>query len=240
MMTIEDIEKRLSSFPGEWNNLLIEEKDKDYFKSLVSAVAKKYQNETVYPPLNDVYRALELVQPDKVKVVIIGQDPYINKGQANGLAFSVGDGVKIPPSLLNIYKELNIEYGYDIPKVGSLEKWAKQGVLLLNASLTVKEGEAMSHSKLGWDKLTDSIIRKVDEINDGVVYILWGNFALKKKTLISNETSKIIECAHPSPLSASRGFFNSGCFKKCNEYLKESGKEEIDFQIKDDRLISLF
>ncbi len=227
----EDILSSLSTFPGEWDTLLGEEKNKEYFKKLIELVADEYSEYIVHPDLKNVYHALELVSPSEVRVVIIGQDPYYNPGQANGLAFSVEDGVHFPPSLLNIFKELNLEYGYPIPQNGSLEKWAKQGVLLLNASLTVKDGTANSHAKFGWMTFTDEIIRKLDSLNQPIVYLLWGNFAKDKMKLIHNKNAFIIYNAHPSPLSARRGFFHSDCFKKCNEHLRELNEKEIDFQI---------
>ena len=230
-MEQSEIITRLSSFPGEWDELLKEEKEKEYFKKLVELVSEEYMKNIVHPSLDNVYHALSLVNPHEVRVIIIGQDPYFNPDQANGLAFSVNDGVRFPPSLLNIYKELNIEYGYPIPKHGSLDKWAEQGVLLLNASLTLRDGAANSHSKFGWMNFTDSIIRKIDSLNNNVVYLLWVNFAKKKMELIHSKNAYVIYCAHPSPLSASRGFFHSGCFKKCNEHLKEIGEKEINFRI---------
>ncbi len=227
----EEIIASLSAFPGEWDALLDDEKKKEYFQNLIELVSDEYLNNIVHPDLENVYHALSLVSPHKVRVVIIGQDPYFNPGQANGLAFSVNDGVRFPPSLLNIFKELNLEYGYPIPKSGSLEKWARQGVLLLNASLTVREGSANSHSKFGWMTFTDEIIRKLDSLNQPITYLLWGNFAKKKMTLIHNEKAFVIYNAHPSPLSATKGFFHSDCFKKCNHHLREMKEKEIDFQI---------
>ncbi len=227
----EEIIASLKVFPGEWDNLLSGEKDKEYFKKLIELVGDEYVNNIVHPDLENVYQAMKLVEPCDVKVVIIGQDPYFNPGQANGLAFSIEDGVRFPPSLLNIFKELNLEFGYPIPKHGSLENWAKQGVLLLNASLTVREGEPNSHAKFGWMTFTDEIIRELDILDQPIVYLLWGNFAKKKISLIHNEKAFIIYNAHPSPLSASKGFFHSDCFKKCNEHLRELNKKEIDFRI---------
>lgn len=230
-MDKEEIKNRLSTFPGKWDNFLFEEKQKAYFKELIKMVSDEYNDFLVHPDIENVYRSLSFANPDDVNVVIIGQDPYFNPGQANGLAFSVFDGVRFPPSLLNIFKELQIEYGYPIPRSGSLEKWAKQGVLLLNASLTVRDGRANSHAKFGWEHFTDVIIRKLDELGKPIVYLLWGNYAAKKRGLIKNESSYIIHTAHPSPLSASKGFFHSDCFLHCNEYLRKMGKQEIDFQI---------
>lgn len=231
-MTSQEVTKSLLAFPNEWASLLEEEAKKDYFQNLIHQVGERYLSETVYPPYNQVYRALELTNPKDLKVVIIGQDPYFNPGQANGLAFSVGEGVKFPPSLLNIYKELKIEYGYDIPASGSLEPWARQGVLLLNASLTVHEGEPNSHAKLGWMNFTDDLIKVIDSLDQPVVYLLWGNFAYEKAKLIKNKKAHIIHTAHPSPLSARRGFFHSDCFKHVNEALKSENLLEINWQIK--------
>ncbi len=230
-MEKERIIENLSTFPGKWDGFLSEEKNKAYFQNLLKLVSEEYSCMIVHPDIENVYRALSFMNPEDVNVVILGQDPYFNPGQANGLAFSVSDGVRFPPSLLNIFKELQLEYGYPIPKSGSLESWARQGVLLLNTSLTVREGEANSHAKFGWEQLTDAIIRKLDESGRPIAYLLWGNFANKKRILIKNDKSFIIHSAHPSPLSASKGFFHSDCFRKCNEWLKEIGKPEIDFQI---------
>lgn len=230
-MTLEEIEKSLTSFPGDWDSLLASEKEKDYYQGLVAKVSRLYLSENVFPPYKEVFHALELTSPENIKCVIIGQDPYYSKGQANGLAFSVNEGVPIPKSLMNIYKELFYEYGYPIPKTGCLDDWAKQGVLLLNASLTVREGEPNSHSRLGWQTFTDDRIRIVDSLDKPIVYLLWGKYAQSKEALIHSPKAYIIKTSHPSPLSASRGFFCSDCFKKCNRYLKENGIPEIDFRI---------
>lgn len=227
-MKIEDC------LPKRWTDFFSIEKRKPYFHPLMEEIEKRYEMTIVFPKKENIFKALELINPEDVKVVIIGQDPYHEANQANGLAFSVSEGVSIPRSLTNIFKELNYEFGYSIPKKnGDLSKWARQGVMLLNASLTVEEGKANSHSKLGWTIFTDDLISYLDKTQDGLIYILWGNYAYQKKELIHNENSKIIHCAHPSPLSASRGFFYSDCFKKCNQLLKEKGKKEIDWQIVD-------
>lgn len=230
-MTKSEIETALSTFPGDWENFLKEEKQKEYYHRLVENISDRYLSEKVYPPYQEVFHAFELTSPKDIKAVIIGQDPYFNPGQANGLAFSVGPNVKFPPSLLNIYKELFYEFGYPIPKSGSLEPWAKQGVLLLNASLTVHEGEPNSHAMLGWRTFTDDVIQLVDKLDQPIVYLLWGSYARQKAAMIHNPKAKIIETAHPSPLSARKGFFCSDCFKKCNRYLKEKGIQPIDWQI---------
>ncbi len=221
-------------FPSGWNDFFLKECEKDYFSSLDEMVKEKYMSGTVYPPKENIFRAFDLVSPKDIKVVILGQDPYHEKNQANGLAFSVSEGVPLPRSLVNIYKELNLEYGYPIPKRnGLLEAWARQGVFLLNTSLSVDEGKANSHSKLGWGKFTDDVIMYLDSLDQPIVYILWGNYAFSKKDLIHNGKSFIIHAAHPSPLSASRGFFHSDCFMKCNGYLQENNLGMIDWQISD-------
>ncbi|MFA6624326.1 MAG: uracil-DNA glycosylase [Bacilli bacterium] len=232
-MNEEEIRSFLSSFPDGWDELLKDEKNKTYYQNLLLSVSEKYLTEKVYPPYEKVFSAFSYTSVDDIKCVIIGQDPYFNEGQANGLAFSVNKGVRLPPSLLNIYKELFNEYSYPIPKNGSLESWARQGVLLLNSSLTVKEGEPNSHSKLGWETFTDDVIKIIDSLDRPIVYLLCGNYAFKKSSLIKSRKAFIIHTAHPSPLSASRGFFDSNCFKRCNEYLIKNDIEPIDFQIKD-------
>ncbi|MBQ8142268.1 MAG: uracil-DNA glycosylase [Bacilli bacterium] len=234
-MNQKEIKEILYSFPPSWEPLLSQEKKEDYFQCLVNQVSKEYENENIYPPLPQVYQTLKETPLEKVKVVIIGQDPYFHQGQANGLAFSVNKGIQLPPSLVNIYKELHIEFGYDIPlSNGDLSPWAKQGVLLLNSTLTVKDGYPESHSKYGWETFTDHLIKKLDQQDRCIVYLLWGNHAKKKASIIHNPKAKIVSCPHPSPLSASRGFFHSDCFKKVNERLKEASLEEIDFHIVDD------
>ncbi len=230
----EEVKLKLSKIPDEWKTLLSNFLSSPSWEELLDKVSLEYEKETVYPPVAKVYDALEKTAPRDVKCVIIGQDPYFNPDQANGLAFSVSKGTKFPPSLLNIYKELYYEYGYPVPKNnGDLSSWAKQGVLLLNATLTVKAGEANSHSSLGWSMFTDEIIKAIDSLNQPVVYLLWGRYAQAKETLIHSPLSYIIKTAHPSPLSANHGFFCSDCFIRCNRYLKEHNLEEIDFQIKD-------
>lgn len=236
MMTKIQIKKSLTCFPNDWNEILKEEINKPYFTSLIEKVSDEYTKNKIYPPINNIYRALELTSFNKVKVVILGQDPYHEVDQANGLAFSILDGNKIPKSLQNIYKELNIEFGYYYPDNGDLSNWAKQGVLLLNSTLTVREGEANSHSKYGWQTFTNKIIQELDKRDKPIVFILWGNNAITKKELIHSPKSKVITCAHPSPLSANRGFFNSNCFTKCNEYLKADGLEPIDWKIRNKQL----
>jgi uracil-DNA glycosylase len=232
-MTREEIKETLLTFPNGWDKILNDEKNKLYYQSLVDEVSKKYISEKVFPPVEKVFNAFTLTSLDDVKVVIVGQDPYHEEGQANGLAFSVNTGVALPKSLQNIYKELFYEFGYPIPKNGSLESWAKQGVLLLNDSLTVKEGEAASHSNLGWQTFTNNVIKALNQLDRPIVYLLWGNFANKKAELITNPKACVIHTAHPSPLSASRGFFCSSCFKRVNQFLKDNYLEPINWQITD-------
>lgn len=228
-MNKEDIKAKLYDIPVDYKELLKEEITSPWFKDLVDKVSDLYLDQEVYPEIDDIYTAFRLTPVDKVKVIVIGQDPYINKGQAHGLAFSVKDGVKIPPSLLNIYKELEIEYGYEIPKSGDLTSWAKQGVLLLNSSLTVTANSSLSQMDIGWQKFTSLVIEKLSKMNRDIVYLLFGNYAKKKADVIKNKDAKIIFTSHPSPLSCRHGFFYSNCFKRCNEYLKEEGLDEIDF-----------
>lgn len=233
-MNQTEIKNKLMTLPIEWQALLRDEFEKEYYQKLIDEVSQHYLEETVYPPVEEVFRAFELTSPHDVKVVILGQDPYHEEGQANGLAFSVSEGIVLPPSLVNIYKELNFEYGYPIPRHnGGLEPWAKQGVLLLNSSLTVKEGMANSHAKLGWSLFTDAVIRVLDQLNKPIVYLLWGNFALKKAQVLMPNRNNVVSCPHPSPLSASRGFFHSDCFKEVNRLLLEQEQTPIDWQIKD-------
>jgi uracil-DNA glycosylase len=186
---------------------------------------------TIFPPKEQIFQALQFTDIEQVKVVILGQDPYHGPGQAHGLSFSVPEGERLPPSLRNIYKELAADTGKAIPKSGNLSQWAKQGVLLLNAVLTVESGLAGSHAGKGWEDITDSIIKAVSDSCESVVFILWGNYALKKKELIDTSKHQIITSVHPSPLSASRGFFGSKPFSKTNSYLAARGKQPIDWQL---------
>ncbi len=214
-----------------WEDFLKRETEKPYFKELERKVEEEYEKNTVFPPYQNILRALELTPKSGVKVVILGQDPYHEKGQATGLAFSVNEGVKLPPSLRNIYKEIADEYGVMPDTVGDLEYLAKQGVLLLNTTLTVREGEANSHKNYGWEKFTDSIILETAK-DKSVVFILWGSDAIKKQALLKDNIT--LTSVHPSPLSAYRGFFGCGHFKKANEILKKNGKEEIRWVRKND------
>lgn len=217
---------------NDWDNIIGNEFNKEYYLKLRMFLKEEYANHTVYPDMYDLFSALKETPYSSVKVVILGQDPYHEPNQAHGMAFSVKPGVAIPPSLLNMYKELKAEYGYEIPETGYLLPWAKQGVLLLNTALTVRAGEANSHQGKGWEIFTDRIISALNERKDGVIFLLWGNNARKKRELITNPHHYILEAAHPSPLSASRGFMGCGHFKKANEILISQLKSPINWQIK--------
>ena len=218
---------------NDWDEKIGGEFEKDYYLTLRMFLKEEYASTAVYPDMYDLFSALKATPFSKVKIVILGQDPYHEPGQAHGMAFSVKPGVPIPPSLLNMYKELNAELGCTIPKNGYLMSWAQQGVLLLNTVLTVRGGEANSHHGKGWELFTDEIIRQLNMRRDGVIFMLWGNNARKKKELITNPQHYVLEAAHPSPLSASRGFMGCGHFKKANEILISNLKSPIDWQIKD-------
>lgn len=209
-----------------WTQVLSPMIASDFFQTLWKKVKKDYAEHLCFPPENEIFRAIELTQFEEVKVVLLGQDPYHNDFQANGLCFSVSDRVKAPPSLVNIYKELQADVG--IKKItNELDSWAKQGVLLLNATLTVRAHEPNSHSDFGWEKFTDYIIRTISEKKENVVFVLWGAFAQKKETLIDSSRHLILKSAHPSPLSAHRGFLGSRPFSQINDYLSSKGKETI-------------
>jgi uracil-DNA glycosylase len=214
-----------------WRNLLQEEFDQDYFCKLWDFVKSEYRKTTVYPPFNKLFRAFDSVTFDNVRVVILGQDPYHGQGQANGLCFSVDIGVAPPPSLINIFKELILEYGGSMPSSGDLSHWAKQGVLLLNATLTVEAGKAGSHQKMGWEIFTDAVIQLLSDKKEGLVFILWGNYAQKKGEIIDRNKHLVLTSVHPSPLSASRGFFGNKHFIKTNEYLVKKGSTPIQWLI---------
>ena len=216
---------------NDWDLILKEEFKKEYFKKIESFLDKAYNEKNIYPPREDIFKALELSSYQDTKVVILGQDPYYNYGQAQGLSFSVNNGIKLPPSLRNIYKEMETDIGIKPVSNGSLISWAKQGVLLLNASLTVEDKKPNSHKSIGWQIFTDKIISLLNERQEPLVFILWGNFAKSKKSLISNQRHLIIESAHPSPLSARHGFFGSKPFSKTNEFLKKNNIKEIDWKI---------
>ena len=212
-----------------WKQVLQPEFDKDYFKKLTEFVKSEYKSKTIYPPASQIFNAFDLCPFENTKVVILGQDPYHGPQQAHGLCFSVNKGIKIPPSLVNIYKELHTDVGIDIPDHGNLEHWAKQGVLLLNATLTVVAHNAGSHQKQGWEQFTDAVIKTVAEQSENVVFLLWGAYAQKKAQLIDSNRHLVLKSVHPSPLSAHRGFFGTKHFSKANEYLQENGKEAIEW-----------
>ncbi len=218
--------------PKDWQEILKEEFEKEYFAELAKKVLLDYEEKEIFPPKEEIFNALNFTKFDKVKIVIIGQDPYHDYNQAHGLSFSVPKNQqKIPPSLKNIYKELKSDLNIPIAKNGNLIKWAEQGILLLNATLTVEAHKANSHQKYGWDIFTDKIIEKISEEKENVVFVLWGNFAQKKECLIDENKHKIISDIHPSPLSASRGFFGSKPFSKINNYLESKNKEIIDWDL---------
>lgn len=215
---------------ASWKEKLRTEFDKDYFKELAEFVRTQYLRETIYPPPKEVFRAFDLTPYEEVKVVILGQDPYHGKGQANGLCFAVQEGMTLPPSLKNIFKELEDDLGEKLVHTsGDLSRWAKQGVLLLNATLTVQAATAGSHQGKGWEEFTDAVIEKLSEEKEHLVFILWGNYARTKGAKIDRAKHCVIESAHPSPFSAYNGFFGSKPFSKTNEYLKSVGKKEIDW-----------
>lgn len=216
---------------NEWDTILKDEFKKDYYLKLRQFLKYEYTNAVIHPNMNDIFNALKWTSYEDTKVVILGQDPYHGENQAHGLAFSVQRGIAIPPSLLNMYKELRDEFGLYIPNNGYLEKWARQGVLLLNASLTVRDGMANSHRNKGWEIFTSEVVSKLNERDDPIIFLLWGNNAKEKTSIITNPQHKILTSVHPSPLSASRGFFGCGHFKMANDMLIEMGKIPIDWQI---------
>lgn len=219
------------NFYKDWEELLKPEMEKEYYQKLRTFLIGEYKTKIIYPEIDNIFIALSFTSYKDTKIVILGQDPYHGPNQSHGLAFSVKPGVRIPPSLRNIYKELNTDLGCLIPNNGYLKKWADQGVLLLNTSFTVIAGEANSHRKIGWEIFTDSIIRLLNSREDPVIFILWGNNAKSKEELITNNNHHIIKSVHPSPLSASRGFFGSKPFSKANQILNKLGKNPIDWQI---------
>ena len=211
----------------DWKELLKEEFAKPYFEELTSFVRGEYGSGVVYPAGRNIFRAFDCCPVDKIKVVIIGQDPYHGPGQANGLCFSVGEGVPFPPSLRNILQEVHTDVGAPIPTSGELERWAEQGVLLLNAVLTVRAHEAASHAGRGWERFTDAVVKAIAERKQGVVYMLWGSYAQKKGSIADPSKNLILKAVHPSPLSAYRGFFGGKHFSAANDYLASIGKEPI-------------
>ncbi|MDD6228281.1 MAG: uracil-DNA glycosylase [Bacteroidales bacterium] len=214
-----------------WRCVLADEFDRDYFRQLVSKVHEEYgtTGRHCYPPGPEIFAAFDQTPFDKVKVVIIGQDPYHGPGQANGLAFSVNDGVRIPPSLQNIFKEVNADTGAPIPANGDLTRWARQGVLLLNSTLTVREHEPRSHSGIGWERFTEAAIRKLATERENLVFLLWGSDAIRRGEFIDRSRHLVMSCVHPSPLSAHRGFFGNHQFSRANQYLAAHGKTTINW-----------
>lgn len=216
---------------SSWKSALSDEFEKPYFEWLADFVKKEYSNpaQRVYPPASKIFEAFKKTPFDEVKVVIIGQDPYHGENQANGLCFSVNPGVAMPPSLLNIFKEIQAETGHPIPENGDLSRWAEQGVLLLNSSLTVREHAPKSHSNKGWEHFTDRVVRELAEKREGLVFMLWGADAIKKGSMIDRNRHLVLTSAHPSPLSAHRGFFGNGHFNAANDYLIKNGKTPIEW-----------
>ena len=214
-----------------WYKVLAPEFEKDYFIQLKQFLVEEKKHYAIYPPGSMIFNAFNFTPFDEVKVVLLGQDPYHGAGQAHGLCFSVAEGVKPPPSLVNIFKELNDDLGVPISSHGNLEKWARQGVLLLNATLTVRANQAGSHQQKGWEQFTDTAIKSLSDLRYGLVFILWGNYAQAKETLIDSSKHLILKAPHPSPFSANRGFFGCKHFSKTNKFLAEKGKEPIDWSL---------
>ncbi len=221
----------LVHFGNDWDGILADEFEKPYYKQLRAFLKQEYTKYTVYPHMNDIFNSLKFSSYEKTRVVIIGQDPYHGAGQAHGMCFSVKKGVEAPPSLKNIFRELSSDVGFKIPEHGELTHWAKQGVLLLNTVLTVREGQPNSHKGMGWEKFTDRVIFELNKKQNTVVFLLWGANARTKAAIIDNPLHRKLETVHPSPLSAYGGFFGSRHFSKCNEILKLSGQDIIDWQI---------
>lgn len=218
---------------NDWDELLRGEFQKEYYLKLRQFLISEYNTHTIYPPMGDIFNALRATPYASVKAVILGQDPYHGAGQAHGMCFSVKKGVQPPPSLVNIFKELNADLGVPIPTHGQLTDWAKNGVLLLNTALTVREGQANSHRGMGWEIFTDRVIELLNEREQSIVFLLWGGNARAKKRLITSPQHLVLECAHPSPLSAYNGFFGCRHFSKTNEFLKANGISPIDWTISD-------
>jgi len=222
----------MAAVTNDWLEVFKPEYKKPYYKKLYDFISEEYSRYTVYPPGDDIFNAFHLTPLSKVKVVIIGQDPYHEPGQAHGLCFSVKQGVDIPPSLQNIYKELHDDVGFEIPGHGCLTSWAEQGVLLLNAVLTVRAHAAASHQNKGWEEFTDAVIRAVNEVDRPIVFLLWGSFARSKSKMLTNPNHLVLEAPHPSPLSAYRGFFGCRHFSRANDFLKAHGAEPVDWTIR--------
>jgi uracil-DNA glycosylase len=216
---------------GDWNKPLAPLFESEKYKAIRQFLIEEYHTKTIYPNMYDLYNCFKFTPFNELKVVLLGQDPYHNVGQAHGLCFSVQDGIPFPPSLVNIFKELKTDLGFEIPKSGNLTKWATEGVLLMNTSLTVREHQANSHSKCGWAWFTDSVIKIISEQKENVVFILWGGNARSKKPLIDTKKHFIIESAHPSPLSAYNGFFGSKPFSRTNAYLQSKNLPPIDWDL---------
>jgi uracil-DNA glycosylase len=214
---------------SSWKDGLKNEFEKPYFEQLIRFVKDEYKTQMVYPPGKEIFRAFDSADFGSIKVVIIGQDPYHGAGQANGLCFSVRDGITIPPSLKNIFKEIKSDLGKPIPKSGDLERWANQGVLLLNATLTVRASAPGSHQNKGWEVFTDAVIKEISDKKNNIVFLLWGAYAQKKGEIIDRARHHVLMSPHPSPFSADRGFFGNKHFSKTNEYLKSKGLKEIDW-----------
>lgn len=212
-----------------WQEVLQTEFDKPYFENLVGFVKQEYVSNTIFPPAGQIFNAFNTCPFNNVKVVILGQDPYHGPGQAHGLCFSVNDGIQFPPSLQNIFKEITSDLGIPAPKTGNLTRWAEQGVLLLNATLTVRASQAGSHQGKGWEEFTDAVIKTISEKAENVVFILWGSYAIKKKSLINTAKHCILTAPHPSPLSSYRGFFGCKHFSQTNTYLTSKGKTPIEW-----------
>ena len=218
-------------FNNSWDEILKDEFEKDYYKNIREFLKYEYTHYKIYPNMNNIFDSLKYASYEDIKVVIIGQDPYHEEGQAHGLSFSVQPGIEVPPSLQNIYKELQDDLGCYIPNNGYLVKWAKQGVLLLNNVLTVRAHQANSHKDKGWEEFTDSIIRILNKREKPIVFMFWGACAKTKEALVTNPNHLILKAVHPSPLSAYRGFFGCKHFSKANEFLKSHGEEPVDWQI---------
>ncbi len=214
---------------NDWDKLLKDEFEKDYYLKIREYLKSEYFTKSIFPPMHDIFNALKYTPFENTKVVILGQDPYHEPGQAHGLSFSVKRGVKIPPSLVNIYKELHDDVGMAIPNHGELTSWAKQGVLLLNATLTVRQGQANSHQKIGWATFTDNVIKLLNTSKRPIVFLLWGGNARSKKAYITGKHHLVLEAVHPSPLSAYNGFFGCKHFSRANEFLKETGQDIVNW-----------
>lgn len=212
---------------SSWKEILQDEFEKPYFSILTSFVKKEYSEQRIFPPAKLIFNAFDLCPFNQIKVVILGQDPYHGYGQAHGLCFSVNEGIQFPPSLVNIFKEIQRDLGKAIPQSGNLEHWAKQGVFLLNATLTVREGQAGSHQNKGWEEFTDRVIKEISDRKEHVVFMLWGSYAQKKGAVIDPKKHLILKTSHPSPLSVYRGFDGCGHFRAANEYLRSKGETEI-------------